>query len=179
MTQHQGSLIRGAKLWCHSSVELDQWIGGQRFGEIAHATGFQHPVQFRQSLHEIKVMDDGKAHCDVKGLRLVYERLSGHHLDAAAIEKALRSQHASGVLRRLGRNVESAHLAAHPRQIPRDPSFSAAVLQNALAMQIAQAGAQLRVDILRWPGGIMPRIQVSTAVLGIVELRLALEASLE
>src|SRR5206468_12771152 len=50
-----------------------------------------------------------------------------------------RSQHASGVLRCLGRDVESAHLAAQPRQIPRDPSFSAAVLQNALAVQIARS----------------------------------------
>jgi len=46
-------------------------------------------------------------------------------------------------------------------------------------MQIAQAIAHLRVDILRWPGGIVPRIQVTTAVLGIVELRLALQAGLE
>src|SRR2546430_10184678 len=83
------------------------------------------------------------------------------------------------VLRRLGRDVESAHRAAQSREIPRDPAFSAAVLQDALAMQIPQAVAHLRVDILRWPGGIVPRIQVGTAVLGIVELRLALQASLE
>src|SRR5438309_11547497 len=42
--------IRGAKLWCHSSVELDQWIGGQRFGEIAHATGFQRSEEHTSEL---------------------------------------------------------------------------------------------------------------------------------
>src|SRR2546430_9221880 len=59
-----------------------------------------------------------------------------------------------------------SHRAAQSREIPRDPAFSAAVLQDALAMQIPQAVAHLRVDILRWPGGIVPRIQVGTAVLG-------------